>query len=122
MQQKKSLFYRELLTSAFWAQEKWSRKCQLVKTALEWLMDQKNTLLYRDAEGNSSLDFMAGILQQKGVRDTKTKPQINLQARGECNAQNLEEASLSELSKGPQTQTRRGTENCPAPSNTGAAH
>lgn len=113
MQQKISLFYREMLTSAFWVQEKekWSRKCLLVKRALEWLMDQKNTLLYRDAEGNSSLDFMADLLQQKGVRDNKTKPQINLQARGECSAQNLEEASLSELSKGPQTQSRKGTEN-----------
>lgn len=74
-------------------------------------MDQKNTLLYRDTEGNSSLDFMADILQQKEVRKNKIKPQINLQARGECNAQNPEEASLSELSKEPQTQTRRGTEN-----------
>lgn len=74
-------------------------------------MDQKNTLLYRDAEGNSSLDFMADILQQKEVRKNKIKPQINLQARGECNAQNPEEASPSELSKEPQTQTRRGTEN-----------
>lgn len=113
MQQKTSLFYREMVTSAFWVQEKeiWSRKCLLIKTALEWIMDQKNTLLYRDAEGNSSLDFMADILQQKGVRENKIKPQINLQARGECNAQNLEEASLSELSKGPQTQTKRGTEN-----------
>lgn len=69
-------------------------------------MDQKNTLLYRDAEGNSSLDSMVDILQQKGVRENKTKPQINLQARGDCNAQKLEEASPSELSKGPQTQTR----------------
>lgn len=113
MQQKNSLFYREMLTSAFWAQEKekWSRKCLLVKRALEWLIDQKNTLLYRDAERNSSLDIMADISQQKGVRDNKTKPQINLQARGQCNAQNLEEALLSELSKGPQTQARRGTEN-----------
>lgn len=46
-------------------------------------MDQKNILFYRNAEGNSSLDFMADILQQKGVRENKTKPQINLQARGE---------------------------------------
>lgn len=108
MQQKTSLFYREMVTSAFWAQEKWSRKCLLVETTLEWIMDPKNTLLYRDAEGDSSLDFMANILQQKGIRENKTKPQINLQARGECNAQNLEGTSLSELSK---TQTRRGTEN-----------
>lgn len=48
---------------------------------------------------------------RKGVRENKTKPQINLQARGDCNAQKLEEVSPSELSKGPQTQTRRGTEN-----------
>lgn len=47
-----------------------------------WTMDQKNTLLYRVAERNSSLDFMADILQQKEVRENKTKPQINLQARG----------------------------------------
>lgn len=89
MQQKTSLFYSENITSAFWVQEKekWSRKCLLVKTALEWLMDQKNTLLYKDAEGNSSLDFMADILQQKGVRENKTEPQINLQARGEHNAE-----------------------------------
>lgn len=75
MQQKPSLFHREMVTSAFWVQEKekWSRKCLLVKTALEWLLDQKNTLLYRDAEGNSSLDFMADILQQKGGR---TKPNL----------------------------------------------
>lgn len=45
------------------------------------------------------MDFMADILQQKGVRENKTKPQNNLQGRGECNAQNLEEASPSELSK-----------------------
>lgn len=57
------------------------------------------------------MDFMADILQQKRVKENKTKPQINLRGRGECNAQNLEEASPSELSKGPQTQIRRGTEN-----------
>lgn len=54
------------------------------------------------------MDFMVDILQQKGERENKTKPQINLQATGECNAQILEGASPSELPKGHQNQTRRG--------------
>lgn len=56
--------------------------CLLIKTTLEWITDQKNTLLYRDVEGNPSLDFMVDILQQKGERKNKTKFQINLQATG----------------------------------------
>lgn len=54
----------------------------LVKTTLQWIADQKNTLLYRDVEGNPSLHFMVDILQQKGERENKIKPQINLQATG----------------------------------------
>lgn len=45
-------------------------------------MDQKKSLLYMHVEGNSSLDFMVDILQQKGETENKTKPQINLQATG----------------------------------------
>jgi len=65
-----SLFYRETLTSAFggagWKKKKnGAGKCLLFKTTLEWTTDQKHILLYRDAEGNPSLDFMVDILQQK---------------------------------------------------------
>lgn len=51
---------------------------------------------------------MVDVLQQKGERENKTKPQINLQATGQCNAQILEGASPSELRKGHQNQNRRG--------------
>lgn len=54
----------------------------LVKTTLEWITDQKNTLLYSNVQGNPSLDFMVDILQQKWERRNRTKSQINLQATG----------------------------------------
>lgn len=93
MQQKNSFFYREIVTSAFWAQEKWSRKCLLVKTTLEWIMDQKNTLIYRDAEGNSSLDFMDDILQQG-----RTKPNLKSTYKQEGNVMHRTWRELHHLS------------------------
>lgn len=72
--------------------------CLLVKTTLEWIMGLKNTLLYRDVERKPSLNFMVDTLQQKGGGgENKTKPQINLQATGSWNAQNLDGASPPEL-------------------------
>lgn len=99
---KPSLFYRERVTSAFWRlggrkKNNGAANCLLVKTALEWIMDLTDTLLYRDVEGKPSLNSMADILQQKGDGGNKTKPQINLQATGPWNAQYLEGASPPEL-------------------------
>lgn len=102
MQQKNpSLFYRERVTSTFWRlggrKKNRAANCLLIKTALEWIMDLKDTLLYRDVEGKPSLNSMADILQQKGDGGNKTKPQINLKTKGSWNAQYLEGASPPEL-------------------------